>query len=180
MTAGSIVKYSLSALVFAGLISVLWWVQRGLRGKRTDNRAREILYLLTVAYLAALIQITALRLGLVSPHWLNGHLRPIPFETTLAQARAGVWPFMYHTVGNMLWFIPLGGLLPALSQRFRIGKILLMAALLSLSIECMQFLLGTGVSDIDDVILNALGALAGYGIYRLLWRVRHAKGHKPS
>ena len=162
MTAGSIAKYSLSALVFAGLVSVLWWVQRGLRGKRTDNRAREILYLLTVAYLAALIQITALRLGLVSPHWLNGHLRPIPFETTLAQARAGVWPFMYHTVGNMLWFIPLGGLLPALS------------------IECMQFLLGTGVSDIDDVILNTLGALAGYGIYRLLWRVRHAKGHKPS
>ena len=34
--------------------------------------------------------------------------------------------------------------------------------LLSLLIECAQFVLGCGISEIDDLLLNTLGAMAGY------------------
>ena len=34
--------------------------------------------------------------------------------------------------------------------------------LLSLSIETAQFVLGSGVSELDDLILNTLGALLGH------------------
>jgi glycopeptide antibiotics resistance protein len=39
--------------------------------------------------------------------------------------------------------------------------------LFSISIETLQFLLETGVSDIDDVFFNTCGAILGYLIYRL-------------
>ncbi len=35
--------------------------------------------------------------------------------------------------------------------------------LLSLGIETMQFILGSGVSELDDLILNTLGAVLGWG-----------------
>lgn len=38
---------------------------------------------------------------------------------------------------------------------------------LSIGIETLQFLLMTGVSDIDDVFFNTCGAILGYLIYIL-------------
>ena len=35
-----------------------------------------------------------------------------------------------------------------------------------------QFLFGTGTPDVDDVLLNALGALLGYGLCRLVRRAQ--------
>lgn len=44
--------------------------------------------------------------------------------------------------------------------------IVIYGALISLSIETLQFFLATGVSDIDDVITNTIGAIVGYILYR--------------
>ena len=41
------------------------------------------------------------------------------------------------------------------------------AALVSVGIELFQFLTALGLCDIDDVILNVVGAMLGYCIYRL-------------
>ena len=49
--------------------------------------------------------------------------------------------------------------------RFTVGKKRtrrIAALLLSLLIECAQFVLGCGISEIDDLLLNTLGAMAGY------------------
>jgi glycopeptide antibiotics resistance protein len=77
----------------------------------------------------------------------------------------------YPVAGNMIWFIPLGILLPCCwrtkGRRGGAGRVLLAALLLSLSIEAMQWLWGAGVSDIDDVIFNGIGGILGYGLYRL-------------
>ncbi|GAQ02491.1 antibiotic resistance protein VanZ [Companilactobacillus farciminis] len=42
-----------------------------------------------------------------------------------------------------------------------------MGAMISVSIEALQFVLNTGVTDIDDVIFNTLGAVVGYLLYFL-------------
>ena len=48
-------------------------------------------------------------------------------------------------------------------------------------LETIQYLLRMGGSDIDDVILGAAGAAAGYGIYLLIFRVsRYRPGVFPS
>ena len=122
---------------------------------------QEALLLAMVAYLAALAEIIALRIGL-------GHaartLNLIPLETTLAQLRGGAWPLLYHSLGNVGWFVPLGALLAARNPNLRFWAALGIGAGISAAMELTQYLLSTGVTDVDDVWLNALGALAGWAI----------------
>ena len=75
-----------------------------------------------------------------------------------------------NTLGNIALFLPLGILLPLLSNRFRsLSRVLLVALCLSLSIETTQFVLrfvgNPRAVDIDDVILNTLGACLGFAFY---------------
>lgn len=166
MPVSLIARYSLSALCFAAAVAALWLLVRRLAEQR-DFTQRDALALALIAYLAALVQVTALRVGLVRPRWLMGGLRPIPLKTLLVTAGEGLWMFVYHTLGNLMWFAPLGFLLPALSPRWDARRCLAAGAALSAGIEAAQFLLGTGICDVDDVLLNALGALAGHGAWRL-------------
>ena len=67
--------------------------------------------------------------------------------------------------------MPLGFLLPLVSRRFLTFKrVLLFALFLSLSVESIQFVLrffgNPRAVDIDDVILNTLGAGVGFAFYK--------------
>jgi VanZ family protein len=66
--------------------------------------------------------------------------------------------------GNLVLLMPLGVLLPVLSNRFRGPlRILLVVGLISLCIETVQGTLLTGRAfDADDVILNTVGAVLAY------------------
>jgi len=77
-----------------------------------------------------------------------------------------------NTLGNVVLFLPLGILLPLLFPAFRsLGRVAVLAAFLSLSIETIQFFsafIGNFRSvDIDDVLLNTVGACVGFVVYRL-------------
>lgn len=75
------------------------------------------------------------------------------------------------TVGyllNIVLFIPFGLLVPIIWTRMgKIRYILLYGAGFSLIIELSQ-LLNNRSTDVDDLILNTLGALIGYGIFEKL------------
>ena len=157
-----IALYSGRALAFAALVCLLYGAYCLLRKKKL-----RFGHLLAVGYLAALIQITVLRGGVDWPKVLEGvRTMPqlVPLKTTVGEVKAGLWPLVYHTAGNMGWFVPLGMLL----RRKRPLRVLIIGAALSAGIEIMQFLLMTGMTDIDDVILNALGALAGWILIRCI------------
>lgn len=106
---------------------------------------------------------------------LSGEFRYniVPFETIRLFARSADWdniraPFI-NLVGNVAVFVPFGVLLPVLSRRCRnyfgfLGRFLL----LILTLELAQGVLGVGVADIDDLILNGVGATIGYIVYRML------------
>ena len=143
-----IALYSGRALAFAALVCLLYGAYCLLRKKKLRFGR-----LLAVGYLAALIQITVLRGGVDWPKVLEGvRTMPqlVPLKTTVGEVKAGLWPLVYHTAGKR----PL--------------RVLIIGAALSAGIEIMQFLLMTGMTDIDDVILNALGALAGWILIRCI------------
>ena len=76
--------------------------------------------------------------------------------------------FFYNSFGNILCLVPFGILFPIVfSKKQSFLKTVLLGMLLSIGIETLQFLLETGVSDIDDVFFNTCGAILGYLIYRL-------------
>jgi glycopeptide antibiotics resistance protein len=66
--------------------------------------------------------------------------------------------------GNLLLGVPFGILVPVLAPRARgIVRVLLLTAVVMLLVEFAQGALVAGRAfDIDDVILNTTGALAGY------------------
>ena len=68
---------------------------------------------------------------------------------------------------NILLFIPFGMLLPLFFKRPNFLLCTLSGTLFSLMIECSQ-LLNKRSSDVDDLIMNTLGALIGYLLYNLI------------
>lgn len=81
--------------------------------------------------------------------------------------------FIYNCFGNMICFLPIGFLLPIVySKKLTFLKTILACAIFSILIEGLQFLLATGVSDIDDVFFNVCGAIVGYLCYLLFKKIR--------
>ena len=67
---------------------------------------------------------------------------------------------------NILLFVPLGFLVPALQESFcKWWKVLLLGFGFSLFIECSQLVLHMGCFDTADLVHNALGAGVGYVIW---------------
>ena len=91
----------------------------------------------------------------------------IPFiETFKLLGGKSPLDFFYNLFGNIVWFIPMGIFIPTLGKKNRgFGRVVLIGALVSLSIEALQFVLRTGVSDIDDVISNTIGTAIGFLLY---------------
>ncbi|WEV39229.1 VanZ family protein [Lactobacillus sp. ESL0680] len=82
--------------------------------------------------------------------------------------------FFYNSFGNVLCFVPFGFLAPfVFSKKQTFARVLLAGMIFSIFIEGMQFLLETGVSDIDDVFFNSCGAAIGYLLYWVFKSVRN-------
>lgn len=73
-----------------------------------------------------------------------------------------------NLVGNVVMFVPLGWLLPAVWEKLRVFfKTFLLSALIICLVEAIQYATALGSCDIDDLILNLVGAALGYGLWRL-------------
>lgn len=74
-----------------------------------------------------------------------------------------------NVLGNLLMFVPMGMALPVLfDKRFnRLWKTVLFVVILVILVEAIQFFTFTGSADIDDLILNTVGAMIGYGIIKI-------------
>ncbi len=130
-----------------------------------------LLRLLTLIWLAVLFRITVFRSGCFSHGLCSGRVELHAFAYYLKLVRVENWRyFSYLFVGNLLWFAP-AGLLVGL-RRGKLWQAALAGLGLSLLVESLQFLLGSGVSELDDLILNTLGAALGFGAAALLLRLR--------
>ena len=70
--------------------------------------------------------------------------------------------------GNVIMFIPLGFLLPKVFKKLRkFWKVLLATAGIIIFVELAQLFSLMGSCDVDDLILNVLGAGIGYILYRI-------------
>lgn len=70
---------------------------------------------------------------------------------------------------NILLFIPFGFFLSAIEGGGK--RVILTGAIVSASIEIIQYIAALGLAEIDDVISNTLGAVIGFGVWRLMRKV---------
>ncbi len=74
-----------------------------------------------------------------------------------------------NLAGNVLVFVPLGYLLPKIWERLRgFFRTTITVMLLVILIELLQYVTGLGSCDIDDLILNLIGAILGY----IFWKMK--------
>ncbi len=95
----------------------------------------------------------------------------VPFETILRYINYSQyfnWDIIIiNLLGNLLIFTPMGFLLPLLSKKFRKAWVIICLGFFSsLVVETIQFIFTVGSADIDDLILNTIGAWLGYLAYK--------------
>ncbi len=115
-----------------------------------------------------------------------GTIKEIAYTTNYPGMHNFMIKFWVKNIGgNAILLLPMGVFLPLLWKKFRsIGKTTLFAFLFSLSIEILQLLscyLGNmgRAFDIDDILLNTLGAFIGITLYTLYANKINSK-HKPE
>lgn len=93
----------------------------------------------------------------------NASLNLVPF--------AGLWENAPQYLHSLLLFLPVGLLLPLLYRKFqRLSRCIVYSCLLSLTIELLH-LFNFNVTDINNLLMNVLGAAVGYGIFSLFKRL---------
>ena len=115
-------------------------------------------------YICVLLRITVFRSGWMWNEHFTGSIELVPFQTIFSYLKTGeYWEFFYLFFGNILWFVPLGCF--SIFCGKKLWHCALFGLALSLSIEFFQYVFSTGFSEVEDVILNTLGAVLG----GLLW-----------
>ena len=158
MANGGMVLFALLVLEGAAVCGWLCWFV--LSSLRQLNKAAAALFF---TYLAVVLFVTLLsRQGV--------HNTTVILELELWQAlQAHDTDVLRHIAPNVALFAPLGALLPMMHRRLRSWVYaLLCGAALSTMIETTQLLAAAGQCDVNDIIANTLGALLGYGLFRLL------------
>ncbi len=74
-----------------------------------------------------------------------------------------------NLVGNIALLVPIGFLVPLVYRTMTWKKAVILGIAAGLVIELLQTVLHVGIFDIDDLILNALGVLIGYGMFVLIF-----------
>lgn len=162
--------------------TVVWLLLRiciWIRGKHFDWK-RELVLLLMYANLLFVIRYTFFPRGLI-----DGHVQPLVYDAATAfPFRLNLVPLVnlfeynsmrdliWNVVGNAIMFLPTGIILPIVYKKLNnFWKVLAAGAGISLCIEILQLPFSVRASDVDDLILNTLGVILGYGIYALVRKI---------
>lgn len=166
-------------------ITMIWLLVRGIiwtRNKKIDWK-RELQLLLVYTCIVVIARFTFCPFGKV-----DGKIQPLLFDASkIFPPRINLVPFVHmndyaifkeavlNFVGNTAMFIPVGIVYPYVYKKLNThGKVIAAGVGFTLCIEIVQLLFYDRVTDIDDLILNSLGYLIGYGIYLLVKRVKKA------
>lgn len=146
------------------------WRKRRLAGRRSGP-LRETGLLVLFLFSGGMAVLTLCP----TPDWLRaglqGYWAPYFGGTGIPLAhRVNLIPFsqgdsLFNIVGNVVMFVPFGFLAALLLRGWTGRRALCMGFGITICVECWQMLAGR-FFDIDDIILNTLGVLDGF----LLWR----------
>ena len=79
--------------------------------------------------------------------------------------------FIYNVLGNIALFMPFGYFVSEYLKANKIRYIFITSFLISLTAELIQYKIGR-TFDVDDILLNVIGAIFGYLAYRLIQKLK--------
>jgi glycopeptide antibiotics resistance protein len=132
-----------------------------------ENASKSLKYIavfLLTVYLFLLTYLT-----FFSSHYGRGiglrGINIVPFSTIMQylSREMGIHSIMVNLAGNIVAFMPMGFLLPlAFKGMKKFSRVITVSIFATVLIETLQYLTSSGISDVDDIILNLLGSVLGY------------------
>lgn len=172
-------------------ITALWILVRAYFCKKKNqfHWKRELQLILVYICIVVVARFTFFPFGKV-----DGKIQPLIFDAArLFPPRLNFVPLvnlfdypklseaMLNLIGNTAMFIPLGIVWPIVYKELNTHKKVIAAGVgFSLLIEILQLPFYDRVTDIDDLILNSLGYVTGYGLYLLVKQIGKLIKKYPS
>ena len=143
----------------AGVVILVMLNRRYRRNGKRFPKGQAVAVLLLLCYLGGLAAITFM--NRMDGMQMGVQLHPfLAFWEAWNNFTLQIW---LNPLLNIAMFLPLGVLLPLAAKPFQQWYWTLAAgAGASLVIEVLQYILGRGQADVDDLICNILGAMLGY------------------
>lgn len=141
------------------------------------NKKKIVLTSIFICYLTVVAMITIFPIPLEKIEYFGNKTwyNYIPFNSIKEVLANGLTKTAFlQIVGNILLSVPFGAYVIAVMKNKRWWKLLIFALGFTVLIESTQLVIDLLIGnmyrnvDIDDVILNALGAYIGYGIYKII------------
>lgn len=123
--------------------------------------SNEIMSLTFVVYILCMFQIVTSQ-DVSAVHGVN-----ITLFKELTRYQVGTRLFYRNIIGNIMMFIPFGFFTSYYLKLSRKSFVFYLTLVVSVVIELIQLKIGRAF-DVDDIILNMIGSLSGYFIYRLV------------
>lgn len=123
--------------------------------------SKEIMSLAFVVYILCMFQIVTSQ-DVSTVHGVN-----ITLFKELTRYPIGTKLFYRNIIGNIIMFIPFGFFASYYLKLSKKSFIFFLTLIVSIVIECIQLKIGRAF-DVDDIILNIIGSLLGYFIYRMV------------
>lgn len=179
-----------TGLVLSILLLYAWIVFVAIR-KKQNNFLQVLVQSSFFVYVFAVLQLTGyfILFKEVSSHgwWdnMNHRMETHDHVNFIAFKTIGIYStFGKQVIGNFVMLLPLGMYLPLLFIRLRrfsgLFAVLLISFIVSLGIEVLQLATSYRSADIDDLILNTMGACFGFLIYQLLKTIVLIKQPAPE
>lgn len=99
----------------------------------------------------------------------------VPFHSIRENLGYGRGPISWDMRNNMAMFVPFGIIYCYYQNDFHLYKAIGLSCFTTFLIEVAQFVLKTGVVDIDDFIINTVGSLIGIALYVVLREIAKQK-----
>ena len=131
-----------------------------IKNKKKFILYEELLSLIFVIYILMFFQIVT------SQDVISYGNNFIPFKE-LTRYKLGSSLFFRNIIGNILLFMPYGFFSSYYLRLEKKRSAFLLVLIVSLSIECVQLVIGR-CFDVDDILLNLIGGMIGYFIYKIL------------
>lgn len=122
---------------------------------------KEMLYFGFILYILCLFYVVTFQ----DVNWSTSNY--IPFKE-MFRYTFGSRLFFKNVIGNMLMFMPFGFFVAYILKLNKTWIIALLATIVSCTIESIQLVIGR-VFDVDDIILNILGAIVGFLIFKFVY-----------
>ncbi|MCI6271644.1 MAG: VanZ family protein [Erysipelotrichaceae bacterium] len=144
--------------------------------KKTLNLKRELIMFLFIMYIIALFSQTVFislpnDISSILKFDFKGRINTYTFQVfidSLRNYKLGNYSyFIINVLGNVFAFVPLGIFVPILFKNKKLFSLILIGFTLSLVIEIIQLTV-IRATDVDDVMLNTIGTILGYLIYRFI------------